>query len=124
MSRLLKIFALLLLGFWLPATAHCDLEAAGVLPESTSCATAVECASDGCRQVEDGFAKRSAATLKITAPELWACACLRCLNLTAPTRLVAVADFSPVNFERPQDWATRWIFVRRAAWPARAPSVA
>ncbi|MBI2814468.1 MAG: hypothetical protein HYX71_09300 [Opitutae bacterium] len=124
MSRLLKLAALLLAALWLPATAHCGLEAAGLLVKSSACAAAVDCAGDGCRQVEEGFFKQSAAALKVLAPELLACDCLRCLQLVAQAALVAAADFSPVSFERPQSWVTRWTFERRAALPARAPSPA
>jgi hypothetical protein len=59
--RLLKsIFTLLLLAVWLPATAHCRLEAIGVIAVDQCCETTSEGnghSDSACRDVEDSSYK-------------------------------------------------------------------
>jgi len=122
--------AVVLLALWLPATQHCGLEAAGFFSMDGSHGTAAVCCNgsgtacshDGCRVVESEVSKPTNEAIKVPAPSLLACACFICLQLlipdmsAEPTLVVAEAD-------RAQRWVPAWHFVRRAALPARAPSL-
>lgn len=120
-----KRFAVFMAAFWLLATQHCALEAAGLWLDSghatDCCATAQGCGSDGCRVVEDGGYKPSTEMLKVSAPDLLDCACLLCLG-AAPIE-VPESDLLPAGLvERPREWVPTWQFVQRAALSPRAPS--
>lgn len=124
MRRLLPLLSLLLLATWLPATEHCALEAAGFLAETCpdGCANTPG-EKDGCDTVENGFYKLSGDTLKVPAPDLFACVCQLCLH---QIQLDATRELVPLPgavFDRPQDWVSTWNFVRRTAPPSRAPSL-
>jgi hypothetical protein len=118
--RRLPFVALLLVALWLPATAHCDLEASGLIAgschEEGDCAEA--CAADACAAVE-GASLNTAALLRILAPA-------ECSGLEAPLAVPAlVADPGAHPRLDPALAALdrTWSFVRRAAPPARAPDV-
>lgn len=110
--------------FWLLATLHCDLEAAGLFQDGHAdqcCSSSLGCASDGCQVVEGGGYKPSSDALKVSAPDLVSCACLICLA-ASPVE-VPERDLLPEGFvERPREWVPTWQFVQRAAPLSRAPS--
>lgn len=123
MAHLRRIAALLLVALWLPATLHCDLEAAG-LENWFSCHDEVahaadHCADDLCHPLEDSVYKSDTAPLKVPAPVLTLAADFSAIALVpsalAATRLLPVYAPSPPDFPRP------WPFLERAALPARAP---
>src|SRR5688572_18874252 len=75
MPRWRKIVSFLLLALWLPAVMHCQLEAAGVLPETCGHEAAGRgetepCADDGCSSIEEGVFKPSGGALKFSAAPL------------------------------------------------------
>lgn len=123
-EALYRFFALWLALIWLPATAHCRIEALGV--ELASCAeachgeTSSEASHDGCEVVENGLYKSSVAPLKVAPAVL-----LSCLCLASHPPLVAAPDPGPLlasaEAGRERAWVPTWHFVRRAAAPAHAP---
>lgn len=129
MQRFRLMGTLLLAAFWLLATQHCGLEAAGVLAQhceqqdgSHGCG-GVEHGGDGCKAVEGGGYKPASASAKVTAPPTLVCVALICFDLAAikPQHIAepAISEFS----ERPRDWVPIWHFVQRAALSPRAPSL-
>ena len=121
--RFRSLSALFLLALWLPATLHCDLEAAGLLAQQCAdeCAAGQTASNDGCGVVESGLYKTGTEVVKVPAPELLACHfSLPVSSLVEFTEPAAV----PVqSAERPLDWVTTWRFVRRAAPSPRDPSL-
>lgn len=125
MQRFRTIVAIFMAWLWLPATQHCDLEAAGVLAAHCEHAglfgCGESCAGDGCNVLEGGSYKLGNGTLKVPAPQLAACLCFICLN-AAPVLVGAVESFSRSYHEHPLDWVPCWQFARRAALLPGAPS--
>lgn len=116
-ARFRSLIAALLLALWLPATLHCALEQAGLLPEAPTCSD--HCATDNCDQFENGlFAKSASVVLK--APAM-----LTPLGPPAPVpATVMVPRILPARMTCPPGLAENWQFVFRAApWPG-APSPA
>lgn len=123
MNRLTRIVALLLLALWLPATLHCDLEAAGVAPASVVCQdehAPDSHGTDNCALVENGTFKASSTLLKVSAPALLACR-LCCLAALLPPP-VFVPLVSPERTDSPPELVRVWHFDHRAALPSRAPT--
>ncbi|MGH7945606.1 MAG: hypothetical protein ACREF9_11420 [Opitutaceae bacterium] len=124
-----KLIAACLLAFWLIATQHCALEAAGVLDahsdgEAAGCCSAANgCATDGCATVEGGAYRPDSAPAAIAAPQLTICLFLADWNITAPPPDILASDITAGHFERPLEWVPTWRFVQRAAPSPRAPSV-
>jgi hypothetical protein len=119
--RLLKsIFTLLLLAVWLPATAHCRLEALGVIAVDQCCETN----SDGkghsdsaCKDVEDGSYKTECAAI-LPAPSDTVVILSDLCVVSCPTASEGV-DVTQTEFQThhlPQ-------FVIRTAQPIRGPSL-
>lgn len=127
MRRARPLLAWLLVAVWLPVTAHCEFERAGLLPpaleaccpdDSAEDAQGEEpCADDPCAVVESGFTKAMAAKVTVLPPAL-----VPCLYAIVPDE--PDDETAPVS-PRVDDssWArpNTWQFVRRAALPARAP---
>lgn len=120
-----KVIAVLLLAIWLPATQHCDLEAADVSflgsgeHHTTSCQEV--CKDDACHAIEGvSFGKTATELRALPPPESFA-SCLLSL-LVAPV----LVEREPVCFigDSPEIQALHrtWQFVRRTALPARAPN--
>ncbi len=120
--RLRSLFAFVLLALWLPATLHCDLEAAGVelIPESSACED--QCVKDTCPTVE-GISYTKETTLLKVLPPLVPTACLCLLDLSPP--LLTEQNSTGKCGETPPAVEVldhTWPFARRAALPARAPA--
>lgn len=116
-ARLRSLIAALLLAFWLPATLHCAMEQAGLLPEAPTCSD--QCFADNCGQFEDGLYART-ASVPLKAPVALP---LLCLPAPAPETII-VPRISPERMSCPPELAENWQFVFRAApWPG-APSFA
>ena len=120
------VFALLAL--WLPATQHCNLEAAGVIAHEDAdsdacCETADPCAHDSCDVAEGTLIRPSVTVAKTFAPDLTLCLCFLCSRLS-PTSPPETPALAVSDTERPIDWLPAWQFSRRTALPARAPSIA
>jgi len=128
-SRLHKFVALLLLALWLPATQHCDLEAAGLIGNPADCHESIDCTNlhekshcdtDNCQPVENTAYKASLKVIQIAAPVALSCLC--CLNeISAKTILIPLV--SPERSTTPLELVPTWQFSVRAAPPARAPSL-
>ncbi|MBS0163996.1 MAG: hypothetical protein JSS48_15690 [Nitrospira sp.] len=123
MVRISKFLSVLLLALWLPATQHCALEAAGALITTCAdhCTTGEPTGKDACGSIEDGSYRLAGDTLKVPAPDLFACACFLCLHLEAwpsDNSLSQTGDAS----SRVDVWLSTWQFVRRAAPLPGAPS--
>jgi hypothetical protein len=125
LNTLFKVIAFALLALWLPATQHCDLEAANVPflgageHHSTSCQEA--CRDDACHTIEGESYGKSANQLKIPPPPTWLVSCLLTLLITP-----VLVEREPVclDADTPEIQALHrtWQFVRRTALPARAPN--
>ncbi len=122
------IIAVVLLALWMPATQHCNLEAAGLIDahaehkDSACFGGENPCSHDGCRVIEEITYKPSADLLKVPAPDLLVCSRFLCLQLAY--RELSVESVTPIApAEKPQAWVPIWHFVRRAAPLCRAPSV-
>jgi hypothetical protein len=133
-SRLRHIFALALAALWLPATLHCDLEAAGlddlfhclVDHHSTIDLDGSHTPSrDACDVVEGTALRLVTDTALVAPPALHALsACL--LSFVAPDpALVLTPPPSGLTdrIEPPPEVARTWHFTARAALPSRAPSL-
>jgi hypothetical protein len=123
-----KIVAVCLLAFWLVATQHCGLEAAGVLSgheaEAAGCCASSEgCENDGCATVEDGGYRLGNTAPILASPELVTCLWSVDWNLKVPPRELRTDVSFRTPFERPLDWLPTWQFVQRAALLPRAPSL-
>lgn len=126
MSAFRRLIALLLVALWLPATQHCGLEAAGVWMLSgesaeSCCDHGDDCCADACAAVEDGRYTPHASSLKVSPPALldWAGAFDLSVIVVPPKENGAGTE----SQERPQEWTRDWHFVRRAAYPPRAPAL-
>ncbi len=121
-----RLFAFCMALYWVPATAHCQLEALGL--EFVSCADGChdkapsEAVHDGCDVFESGLYKSGIDTIKVAPSLATVCACLICLHVPEPDSEngPAVATAETV---RPRDWVPTWQFVQRAALSPRAPSL-
>ncbi|GAB1489655.1 hypothetical protein MASR2M8_21080 [Opitutaceae bacterium] len=117
-----KIVAFLLSALWLPATQHCDLEAAAaeLLAHDTHVGDHCQdaCAQDVCGTVEGvSYTKNASALRALPPPESLLCACLVCLLVPVETLgETIIADPPEVQLLH-----RTWSFARRAALPARAP---
>lgn len=132
MHRLRRLLALALLALWLPATLHCDLEAAG-LDELFHCVTDHHSADrdqaapsaahhDACDVVESDTFQPAANTAILPPPSL--CAVLLCFVLPPPALALNPPPSGLTDrLVAPREVARTWHFVARAALPARAPSL-
>jgi hypothetical protein len=120
-----RVVALLLLALWLPATLHCDLEAAGVTNilgchdhRTTGPAFGSD---DHCHSIEGVAYKLDFAAIKTPPPVtslLFVFAHPSLLAAVFPPRAITVEANAA-----PPEVARTWHFVARAAPPARAPSL-
>jgi len=124
------IFALLLATLWLPATLHCQIEAAGleiifvchdhdhdtahdqVVPVSS----ADHCAEDACHTLE-GVALKAFAPAKLVGD-----ATLFVMALLPAPPGTPTSGVSPERSDAPQELSRCWQFTTRAAPPSRAPT--
>lgn len=119
--------AVCLLAFWLVATHHCALEAAGLFDshaktEHAGCTGGEDhCAHDGCELVEDGGYRAEDSAIKVLSPQLSLCLTTLVAELAAPRPPVRIAPAVAEQIFRPMEWVPAWHFVRRAAAPAHAP---
>ena len=131
MQRLRRILALVLVALWLPATLHCDLEAAGLSTlfhcvtdhHVSADSTHSESARDACDVVETGAFMPAADTATLPPPTLHA---LLLDFLFVPTVLALKPPARGLceQISAPPEVARTWHFVIRAAPPPRAPSAA
>ncbi len=131
MKRWSKLVALLLLALWLPATMHCDLEAAGLdalahgghgdHADHGSSPCQNDCATDSCHTVEGYSFTKAVNPLRALPPPV--------LTLCSLLLLVPPAPLEP-GMAAPREGADdtdllvlhrTWSFAHRAALPARAP---
>lgn len=127
MRSLLPFIACLLAVLWLPATAHCGLETAGLLlhehgieSADTGCATA--CETDSCALVEDGAFKNATNVVKVSAPVLALCFTQLVLIPTASEVTEPLTSVSPDTSDTPPELARTWQFIARTALLPGAPS--
>jgi len=115
---------LFVLAAWLPATEHCALEAAGLVPQTCrdDCSLGQRNGADGCSVIEGAIYKPSTQVLKVLSPELLTCACHLCLQMIPWDAAQVIAPASAAAADRPRKWTTAWHFVRRAAPLPGAPS--
>lgn len=128
LKLLIKFSAVLLLALWLPATQHCDLEAAGILhlgdhATHTAAACSHDCQNDACAAAEGAAYSKLFASLTLPPPPavvLYALA-----EITPLPRLIPGSEFLR-NGGPPEIrlLTCTWPFARRAALPARAPDAA
>jgi hypothetical protein len=122
------IAALILLVAWLPATSHCLLGAAGMMPDTCCSEHGQEsepppadrdddCAT--CSNVESGLYKISAQNNPAFSFQA---------TLTADLIQSVPLTISPIALQRlssraPPGLTVRWQFITRAALPGRAPAI-
>lgn len=129
MRRFRTFFALFLAALWLPATQHCDLEAAGMLSAHCDQPAGMQgtgaddhCAGDGCDVVESGGYKVSSNTAKVSAPTLAVLACLFTGDSLSHPAETSAGTLLGSDHGHPVEWVPTWQFVQRAALSPRAPS--
>jgi len=124
--HLCRLVALLLLALWLPATLHCDLEAAGVTNilgcHDHRASGPAFGTDDHCHSIEGVTYKLDFGSIKTPPPAALL------LFVFAPPGLFA-ADVPPRQLAvesktAPPEVARTWHFAARAAPLARAPSIA
>ncbi len=124
MSRVVRLALWLLVAVWLPATMHCQLEAAGLggSHHDSCCAeesATADCRGDACANIEASLIKESTPTFNLAAPvcdSLFHCAALAVASDAEPA-------LSPIRQAPPLELKVAWQFIERAAPPARAPSL-
>lgn len=126
MSRAVRLALWLLVALWLPATMHCQLEAAGLgEAQHDSCCTGetadggTDCLGDACANIENSLIKDSAPELHLAAPVTVCPLCCAALRSTVRAEPV----LSPKRHAPPLTLQAAWQFIERAAPPARAPSL-
>lgn len=120
--RLRRLLTFALLALWLPATLHCDLEAAGLaLPfichdHDTATRSDWPCADDECHALDGASYTAFALTKLVSATVLSVLARL-------PDSIETPVDgVRPERTDVPRKLRRTWQFDTRAAPPARAPS--
>ena len=134
MLYLRRTIALLLLAVWLPATLHCEVEAAEIALHLAGCTETdatdhhhdvapENCIADNCATVEGSFTANSSSPAAARAPVVSAAPFIALVSVPAfalsppPVTGVIEALAAPPQISR------SWIFVLRAApWPG-APSL-
>ena len=120
--------ALLLLALWLPATQHCDLEAAGVMAWDERGHTHAEspckqsCENDVCPTVEGASYSAASHLLRVLPPDVFVVLSLIDL-LPAPLVIEDQEAFFTGDPPELQKILRTWQFSRRTALPARAPDL-
>jgi len=111
----------LLLTVWLVAKEHCNLEAAGWLPDlcTADCGQGTD-KDDGCGVVENASYKHSIDQVKASAPILVLCVAV----VVVPTEIIPCPLIGPERGTEAQTLIQIWQFVERAAPLSRAPAVA
>jgi len=127
-KRLFQSAALLLLVLWLPATLHCDLEAAELWIEhddhaADACcqASGQGCAQDACDTLEGSAVKTSGSFARAPLPAPFVCYCLICVLSVEAEPLLSPVPIK-ARIEHAMDWVPSVHFARRAAPLSRAPS--
>lgn len=127
MRRLLPFIACLLAVLWLPATAHCGLETAGLLlhehgleSADTGCATV--CEKGSCSVIEDGAFKNATQVAKVAAPVLALCVSQLVLISAATEAAESCSSVSPDTTDTPPELARTWQFIARTALLPGAPA--
>jgi hypothetical protein len=121
----LRVFVLIALAAcWLPATLHCALEAAEIVP-SHCCdspdagAAPDDCQDEMCCAWESAFAHPVAAPL-LKAPDAAFVCTLSAAMLVDPLSPVIESPIAPPS---PPIWLPAWQFEHRTALPVRAPAL-
>ena len=122
--------AMFVVAFWLLATQHCGLEAAGIFDSHAAeptqgCCPGGEahCSHDGCELVE-GRGVNLLSAAKAPQPHLELClSLLLSLGVEVPEPEPAPRVRGEA-FGRPLEWIATWQFVQRTALSPRAPSLA
>lgn len=126
LKTLFKFVALLLLALWLPATQHCDLEAAGFLHQEEHATHADEscshaCKNDVCATVEGAAYSKISASLTVPPPTVTVLFVLA--EITSLIRETPGSDIAREGGPPEIQALTRtWQFARRTALPVRAPN--
>lgn len=105
---------------WLPATVHCELETAGILPMDECCETdgSNHRCESGCNVVENGGPKTECVNPVPVPPQLFVILPdLSTIPLREPDQPLDVGSFDSSAYHLPQ-------FVVRTALPIRGPSLA
>lgn len=119
MVRVFHLAAFLLLAAWLPATAHCELEA--VLDWSTEACDHHDSGPDSGEHgaVEDGSYRSIESGAVLVAPPAVALDWIHAIvTVLAPADQPGLAG----GVEQPLELARTWQFTARTALPGNAPS--
>lgn len=116
MPRLLKIASLLLLAAWLPATLHCQIEAAGLHTDADECCphAADGCADTICPSVEENLIKDTNPLAVPTAPEQDQAPFQTVTAERGQSETAVIARLSG-DHPPPLELTAGWQFARRAA---------
>lgn len=129
MSRLRKLAAFLLVALWLPATLHCQLEGLGLdaifacadQPAEAAHADDNGCTDDGCQTIESGQITVAKSRVDLSLLPVLVSTCTHCLLSVAPP--TPAPEISATRQDEMLPLQRTWQFARRAALPARAPSL-
>jgi hypothetical protein len=117
-----SIIVLVMVFLWMPVTLHCGLEAAGILGADACCDETESCSDDFCAEVEDGDYTSVSHQPRVSAPAQLTCSAFLIFPSVGTSPPVEEATWSE-SMEASLDWLSDWHFVRRTAFPARAPSL-
>jgi len=122
-----RLVAVLLLALWLPATQHCDLEAAGVMgldhEHHGESAEHAPCPDHACHTLEEIGWVKDFDSVRVLPP--CALPLLDLLITLSATPLKSQWAYSGIVTDAAPELlrlSRTWVFTRRAAWPSRAPS--
>ena len=122
-SRLRKLAALFLVALWLPATLHCQMEAAEVhfLTHDDHSASTDHCPNqhDDHHALKDAPITASTSSLKVPPPSNSLSFVL--FALVDADHYSAAPALSPTRREPPLELKVAWQFSTRAAPPSQAP---
>ena len=127
MQSLFRILAIALAVIWLPATAHCELEALGTFAAEQAtddgcCDPQAGCTDDACDMIEGENLVPSSFSLKAPVEVVLSESFARLLRAELSASATSVAEPASGYVDHPLDWAPTWHFAHRAAGFARAPS--
>ncbi len=119
--------AVLLLALWVPATSHCLMESAGLMPAVFSCTDDCAPGAPGGQDADDACAALESASYKVSDDDALAivptCPPVLALAFLLP-ETHSNAPSSPLfSTVAPPALPVTWQFRQRAALPVRSPSL-
>ncbi len=118
--------AVLLLALWVPATSHCLMESAGLMPTVFSCTDDCAPGAPGGQDADDACAALESASYKLSDDALAIisiCPPVLALAFLLGESFSSAPSSPPLPTIAPPALPVTWQFLQRAALPVRSPSL-